>query len=40
VSFIRENSGSHFDPDVVACFERCLPDIIKIREMHQEPKNH
>ncbi len=40
VSFIRDNSGSHFDPDVVACFERCLPDIIKIREMHQEPKNH
>jgi putative two-component system response regulator len=40
VSFIRDNSGSHFDPDVAACFERCLPDIIKIRDTHQEPTNH
>jgi putative two-component system response regulator len=40
VNFIRDNSGSHFDPDVVASFEFCLSDIIKIREKHQEPNNH
>jgi putative two-component system response regulator len=40
VNFIRDNSGSHFDPDVAASFEFCLSDIIKIREKHQEPNNH
>lgn len=28
VAYICEHSGSHFDPDLVAAFERCLPDIL------------
>ncbi|MDP1524370.1 MAG: response regulator [Rhodocyclaceae bacterium] len=36
-AFLRDNAGSHFDPLVVACFLDNLPEIIKIRDRHQEP---
>jgi len=32
VAYIRENSGSHFDPDLVDRFNEVLPDILRIRE--------
>jgi putative two-component system response regulator len=35
-AYVRDNAGSHFDPAVVACFLECLPEIIKIRDLHQE----
>ncbi|GAA4017040.1 HD domain-containing phosphohydrolase [Actimicrobium antarcticum] len=37
VAYITENSGKHFDPDVVVHFLRHLPEIIAIVEFHAEP---
>lgn len=37
VAYIRDNSGKHFDPAVVAHFEICLPEILAIRDNFAEP---
>lgn len=37
VAFIRENAGTHFDPEVAEHFHQCLPEILAIREQHLEP---
>ncbi len=37
VAYIRDNSGKHFDPAVVAHFESCLPEILAIRDNFAEP---
>ena len=36
VNFIDENSGSHFDPDLVAVFLKALPEILKIKDQYAE----
>ena len=36
VSYIDENSGSHFDPKVVDAFHRVLPQVLQIREQYTE----
>jgi putative two-component system response regulator len=38
VAFIDDNAGIHFDPEVVAHFHQCLPQILAIRERHMEPE--
>ena len=30
LTYVRENSGKHFDPDVVEAFHRCIEDILSI----------
>lgn len=37
VAFIKENSGRHFDPEVVAHFLLRLPEILAIAEFHADP---
>ena len=37
VSLIRDNRGSHFDPNLVDVFLSILPDILLIRERFSEP---
>lgn len=32
VKYITENSGKHFDPVVVMAFERCIPQLIEIKD--------
>ncbi len=39
VELIKQNSGSHFDPDLVAVFLVQQPEILKIREQFSEPDN-
>ncbi|MDP3037615.1 MAG: response regulator [Rhodocyclaceae bacterium] len=36
VAMIKENSGKHFDPELVECFRRELPGILEIRERFAE----
>ncbi len=36
MTFIREQSGKHFDPRLVDLFEEILPEILKIREEYAE----
>ena len=36
VNFIDENSGSHFDPDLVVVFLKALPEILKIKDQYAE----
>lgn len=36
VAWIRQQSGSHFDPAVVAAFDRALPEILRIRELYRD----
>jgi putative two-component system response regulator len=36
VNFIDENSGSHFDPELVAVFLKALPEILKIKDQYAE----
>ncbi len=36
VAFVRDRSGTHFDPAVVAAFEQVLPTLIAIRASHPE----
>ncbi|MFT5643333.1 MAG: putative two-component system response regulator [Janthinobacterium sp.] len=38
VTFIAENAGIHFDPEVVAHFQLCLPQILAIRARNMEPE--
>ena len=33
---IREQSGKHFDPELVEAFFRCLPAILEVRQRWQE----
>lgn len=37
VKLIQEESGQHFDPEIVELFIECLPEIIKIKEKYAEP---
>lgn len=37
VSLIKDNSGKHFDPELVSVFVTLLPEVIKIREKFSEP---
>lgn len=39
IRYILENSGKHFDPEVVTCFQKCLPEILAIQEGNREPKS-
>jgi putative two-component system response regulator len=34
---IRESSASHFDPEIVACFLDCLPEVVAIRDRYPDP---
>jgi len=38
VAYIKEDSGKHFDPKVVAHFELRLADILGIREANADPQ--
>lgn len=38
VAFIRDNSGSFFDPVVVEQFLSCLPEVLAIRDEYSEPE--
>ena len=37
VKLINENSGSHFDPDLVPLFNKVLPEILAIKQQYGEP---
>lgn len=37
VKLINENSGSHFDPNLVPLFHVVMPEILDIKEQHAEP---
>lgn len=37
VDFLKSQSGTHFDPEVVAHFLKVLPDILAVRERNPEP---
>lgn len=37
VAYLRDNAGKHFDPQVIAAFMDSLPEILAIRDTHQEP---
>lgn len=39
VAYIRDNAGTHFDPEVAARFQECLPAILAIREQYKEPEH-
>ena len=36
INFIDENSGSHFDPELIVAFHKALPEIIKIKAEYTE----
>ena len=38
VAYVIDSSGSHFDPDVVRCFQEHLPEILAIGNEHREPQ--
>ena len=40
LAYIRENSGTHFDPELVASFERVLPDILDLRLRYADGPEH
>ncbi len=37
VALITERSGTHFDPEVVEHFHKCLPEILTMRDQYLEP---
>jgi putative two-component system response regulator len=37
VTFICDNAGSHFDPEVVEQFKKCVPEFLVIRDRYIEP---
>lgn len=39
VNIIKEDAGSHFDPELVEHFLSCLDSILEIKENHQDDKN-
>ncbi len=40
IAFVRENAGSHFDPDLVAVFDQVLPDIMDLRSRYADGPEH
>jgi len=38
VEEIKKGSGSHFDPHIVDCFFKILPQIYAIHEQYGDPK--
>ena len=36
IDYVHKESGSYFDPDVVAAFDRALPEISRIRELYRD----
>ncbi|MFZ2268245.1 MAG: bacteriohemerythrin [Azonexus sp.] len=36
VEWVRQQAGSHFDPQVIAAFELALPDILRIRQLYRD----
>jgi len=36
VSFLEENAGSHFDPNLVQLFVSIIPDVVALREQHPD----
>ncbi|SFX44116.1 HD domain-containing phosphohydrolase [Marinospirillum alkaliphilum] len=36
LNFVREQSGRHFDPQLVAHFEQCLPEFLAVRQRYEE----
>ncbi|MFT4925103.1 MAG: putative two-component system response regulator [Phenylobacterium sp.] len=36
LDFIKQQSGQHFDPDIVAVFLQCMPDILEIKRQNEE----
>lgn len=36
VAEIKRGAGSHFDPELVDCFEKALPEIIEVSQMYQD----
>lgn len=39
VAWVIGSAGSHFDPEVIGCFQAHLPEILAIRDQHQEPQD-
>lgn len=39
VAEIKRGSGNHFDPDLIQCFEKALPEIIEVNQMYQDEPN-
>jgi len=39
VAFMNQNAGSHFDPEIIEHFQRCLPEILAIRNRYIEPES-
>lgn len=37
VQYLKDNAGTHFDPNLVATFEKILPEIQAIRERYADP---
>jgi putative two-component system response regulator len=37
VTFIKDNAGTHFDPEVADKFQKCLPEFVAIRDRYLEP---
>jgi putative two-component system response regulator len=37
MAYIRENSGRHFDPDLVGHFQKIHSEVLRIREQYAEP---
>lgn len=40
INYIQEQSGQHFDPELVRLFQKNLPEIIEIMEQYAEPDDH
>jgi putative two-component system response regulator len=40
LAYLRENSGTHFDPDLVAAFDRILPDILYLHTRYADGPEH
>ena len=36
IEYIKGQSGAHFDPDLVAAFERAFPEIYKVQQQYKE----
>ena len=36
VDWMRQQSGTHFDPTLIAAFELALPEIVRIRELYRD----
>jgi len=36
VSYVKEQAGKHFDPDLVTLFIKLLPDVLAIRQVHTD----